>query len=244
MMLFPPSGKDRFLRRIKGIFMWEKHHWKIFTVGIKEAFARMDVKYHFLWLFMSAFSIFSIPSAKQNKKRQSPKDLKWFFINKVSIFISLKTQLLSNPPHPSVVLVCFFVVFFFSKSVTVPLCSRSCWGSGDALWPSHLSTAVTRCRRMCWSLVHHGAPREVTVALGAGTAPSRAEHTFLAWLSNKPEHHPRPRWLFLSTLMAPAWPNLTQLAPCDPSLVFTDSKRFLLEGCGKLRNMYVTRGQA
>lgn len=218
--------------------MREKYHWKIFTFGIKEAFAGMEVKSHFLWLFTSFFPIFSIPSVKQNKKRQSPKGSKLFFINKVSIFTSLKTQLLSNPPHPSMV---FFYFCVFAKSVTIPLRSRSCWGSWDALQPSCFSTAGIRYRWLCWSLLHHGAPWEVTVARGAGTAPSCAEHTLL---SHKPRHHAWPPWLFLSTLMAPVWPNLTQLAQCNPSPVFTNSKRFLLEDSGKQRNMYVTWGQA
>lgn len=53
-------------------------------------------------LLISAFFIFSIPNAKQNKKSQSPKDLNLFFVNKVRIFISLKTQPCRNSPHPSV----------------------------------------------------------------------------------------------------------------------------------------------
>lgn len=108
--------------------MREKYHWKIFTVGIKEAFAGMEVKSHFLWLFTSFFPIFSIPSVKQNKKRQSPKGSKLFFINKVSIFISLKTQLLSNPPHPSMVF--FYFCFFFQNQWLFPFAAEAAGAAG------------------------------------------------------------------------------------------------------------------
>lgn len=146
--------------------MREKYHWKIFTFGIKEAFAGMEVKSHFLWLFTSFFPIFSIPSVKQNKKRQSPKGSKLFFINKVSIFTSLKTQLLSNPPHPSMV---FFYFCVFAKSVTIPLRSRSC-----------SATQLFQHRRNQVQVIVL-VPAAPWGTLGSDGGPRSRDCTFLCW---------------------------------------------------------------
>lgn len=167
-------------------------------------------------------------------KRQNPKELTkrtFSFHYRLSSLVTLLTP-------------AFCFLGFFAKSVTIPLCSTSGWGSWDAQRPGRFSAAGTRCRWMCWFLVCHGAPWEVTATPGAGTVPSSTEHTSLAWLSNKPRHHVQLHWLFRSVLVAPNLPEVTQLTWCNPSLVSTDSKGFLLEGCGKQRNMYMTWGQA
>lgn len=158
--------------------MKEKYHWKIFTVGIKEAFAGMEVKSHFLWLFTSFFPIFSIPSVKQNKKRQRPKGSKLFFINKVSIFISLKTQLLSNPPHPSMV---FFYFCFF--------CKISDYSPSQPKLLGQLGCSATQLFQ------HRRNPVQVIVLVpaapwgtpGSDGGPRTRDCTFLCWA-----HFPEP----------------------------------------------------
>lgn len=168
---------------------------------LKKDTTRTEIKYHFLCFFISAFSIFSISCAKQNRKTQNPKDLnfskkKWTFL----FHYRLSSSATLLPPA-------FCFSWFFQNQQLSP-CSAGAAGAGGCseIWQ------VQHCRNQVQvNVLVPGAPWG---SLGCDSdTRSRdcafARHTSLAWLSNKPRHHAQLHWLFLNLLMAPISPKVT-----------------------------------
>lgn len=140
-------------------------------------------------LFISVFFIFSIPNTKQNKKRQSPKDLNLFFVNKVGIFISLKTQPLRNPPHPSVGIWFFFFVPLHSRRISWDALRRGCRNQMQVNvlvhcvpWGSSGGPRSRDCAFLCWAHLPGMAELQSQAPCSATLAfPECADGSCLTW---------------------------------------------------------------